>query len=124
MPIELKVPEVGESITEVQIGEWLKAEGDSVAQDENILIIESEKASVELPAPAAGTLAQILTPKGQSAKVGDTVAYLEPSKKTAAQAETVEKEKTQPAGPAETQAAQPSSRPTSPEPGPKPESER
>jgi 2-oxoglutarate dehydrogenase E2 component (dihydrolipoamide succinyltransferase) len=51
MSIKLKIPAVGESVTEVQIGEWLKKEGDTVAKDENIVVIETEKATVELPAP-------------------------------------------------------------------------
>jgi 2-oxoglutarate dehydrogenase E2 component (dihydrolipoamide succinyltransferase) len=115
MPIEIKIPALGESITEVQIGEWLKAEGDVVAQDENILIIESEKASVELPAPAAGRLAKILTPKGQPAKVGDTVAYLEAgAKETAAKAEAGSKnEQAPPATPAKPPAAEPAAQPAS-----------
>jgi len=51
MPIELKVPEVGESITEVEIGEWLKSAGQSVRKDEPVVTLESEKATVELAAP-------------------------------------------------------------------------
>ena len=57
MTIELKIPAVGESITDVEIGEWLKNEGDSIERDENIVAIESEKATVELPAPESGTRA-------------------------------------------------------------------
>src|SRR5207249_9081581 len=56
MPIELKIPEVGESITEVQIAEWLKAEGDTVKKDENVAVIDSEKTTFELPSPETGTL--------------------------------------------------------------------
>src|SRR6266542_782950 len=77
MPIELKIPELGESITEVQIGEWLKAEGDSVAQDEKVVTIESEKATVELPAPVAGTLVKILKQNGQNVIVGEVIAFFE-----------------------------------------------
>ena len=51
MSIELKIPEVGESVREVQIGRWLKHEGDTVAQDENVVELETDKASMELPAP-------------------------------------------------------------------------
>ncbi|MCA9598301.1 MAG: dihydrolipoamide succinyltransferase, partial [Myxococcales bacterium] len=54
MPVELKVPSVGESITEVMIGEWLKSEGDRVERDETICMIETDKVTVELPAPTAG----------------------------------------------------------------------
>jgi 2-oxoglutarate dehydrogenase E2 component (dihydrolipoamide succinyltransferase) len=55
MPIELKIPAVGESITEIQISEWLKSEGDSVKQDEPVAVIDSEKTTFDLPAPHAGT---------------------------------------------------------------------
>src|SRR2546423_14855763 len=77
MAIELKVPEVGESITEVEIGGWLKTKGDQVEKDEPVATLESEKATVELPAPIAGSLTQILKEKGQTAKVGEVIGYLE-----------------------------------------------
>jgi 2-oxoglutarate dehydrogenase E2 component (dihydrolipoamide succinyltransferase) len=81
MPIELKVPSVGESITEVEIGQWLKSEGDAVNKDDNVVALESEKATVELPAPASGTLAKILKRKGDKAAVGEVIAYLETAQK-------------------------------------------
>src|ERR1051325_6952882 len=77
MPLELKIPEVGESITEVEIGAWLKNQGDHVEKDEPVVSLESEKATVELPAPDSGIIAQILKAKGQTAKVGEVIAYLE-----------------------------------------------
>jgi len=77
MMIELKIPAVGESITEVEIGSWLKAEGATVAKDEPVAVIETEKATVELPATEAGTLAKILKQPGETAKVGETIAHLE-----------------------------------------------
>lgn len=77
MKIELKVPSVGESITEVEIGAWLKTEGDRVAKDEPVVALESEKATVELPAPESGTLGQLLKKKGEVAKVGEVIGYLE-----------------------------------------------
>ena len=64
MATELKIPQIGESITEVEIGDWLKREGESVAKDENVVTIESEKATIELPAPNAGTISKILKKKG------------------------------------------------------------
>jgi 2-oxoglutarate dehydrogenase E2 component (dihydrolipoamide succinyltransferase) len=79
MPIELKVPEVGESITEVMIGTWKKGEGDGVAVDDAIVEIESDKATVELPAPAAGTIVQVLKGSGEKAVVGEVIGYLEPA---------------------------------------------
>src|SRR6187551_550111 len=77
MSIELKIPEVGESVHEVQIGRWLKREGDIVALDENLVELETDKASMELPAPAAGVLGQILKKEGEMVVVGDVIGYLE-----------------------------------------------
>src|ERR1700722_2337488 len=77
MPIELKIPAVGESITEVQISEWLKAEGDRVKQDEAVAVIDSEKTTFDLPAPHAGRLAKILHQAGETVAVGTVVAQLE-----------------------------------------------
>jgi 2-oxoglutarate dehydrogenase E2 component (dihydrolipoamide succinyltransferase) len=77
MPIELKVPEIGESITEVEIGAWLKGQGDPVAKDESVVTLESEKATVELPAPESGTLSQVLKEKGAVAKVGEVIGYIQ-----------------------------------------------
>jgi 2-oxoglutarate dehydrogenase E2 component (dihydrolipoamide succinyltransferase) len=79
MALELKVPEVGESITEVMIGTWKKREGDGVALDEPIVEIESDKATVELPAPVAGTVAKILKASGEKAVVGEVIGYMEPA---------------------------------------------
>ncbi|HXT12095.1 MAG TPA: 2-oxoglutarate dehydrogenase complex dihydrolipoyllysine-residue succinyltransferase [Candidatus Angelobacter sp.] len=80
MSIELKVPEIGESITEVEIGDWLKKTGDAIKKDEPVVTLESDKATVELPAPEAGALGKILKQKGDVAKVGEVIAYLEAGK--------------------------------------------
>jgi 2-oxoglutarate dehydrogenase E2 component (dihydrolipoamide succinyltransferase) len=77
MPLELKVPSVGESITEVEISEWQKAEGESVKRDEVVAILETEKVTVELPAPGDGVITKILKKKGETAKVGDVIGYME-----------------------------------------------
>ncbi|NBT13114.1 MAG: 2-oxoglutarate dehydrogenase complex dihydrolipoyllysine-residue succinyltransferase [Planctomycetia bacterium] len=79
MPVELKVPEVGESITEVMIGVWKKREGDAVATDDAIVEIESDKATVELPAPAPGTVTKILKGSGEKAVVGEVIGFMEPA---------------------------------------------
>ncbi len=78
MALELRVPSVGESITEVQIGEWVKQEGQPVRKDETVVLIESEKATVEFPAPADGTLSKILKKRGDTARVGEIIGLLEP----------------------------------------------
>jgi len=77
MAIELKVPTVGESITEVQIGEWLKSEGDSVSRDEVIVKIETDKVTVDFAAPVDGVISQIKVKKGQTAAVGDVIGFIE-----------------------------------------------
>ena len=77
MPLELKVPSVGESITEVQIGAWLKRVGDTVRRDESLVEIESDKATAELPSPVDGVLTQVLKQRGEKAQVGETIAYME-----------------------------------------------
>jgi 2-oxoglutarate dehydrogenase E2 component (dihydrolipoamide succinyltransferase) len=84
MPIELKVPPVGESITEVQIGEWLKAEGDSVTRDEIIVKIETDKVTVDLPAPVSGTITSIKAKKGAVAQVGEVIGLMEEGAATSA----------------------------------------
>src|SRR5690606_3687365 len=77
MAVELKVPPAGESITEVQIGEWLKKVGDSVRRDEIIVVIETDKVTVELPAPVDGVLTSIAINDGQDASVGDVIGTME-----------------------------------------------
>jgi 2-oxoglutarate dehydrogenase E2 component (dihydrolipoamide succinyltransferase) len=99
MPLELKVPVVGESITEVEIGGWLKKQGEVVQKDEPVVTLESEKATVELPAPETGTITQVLKQKGEVAKVGEVIAYLEKDGQAKAPQKSAEKkaeEKPQP----------------------------
>ncbi|MDX1950999.1 MAG: 2-oxoglutarate dehydrogenase complex dihydrolipoyllysine-residue succinyltransferase [Verrucomicrobiota bacterium] len=91
MQVEIKVPAVGESITEVEIGQWLKNEGDSVAKDENIVIIETEKATMELPAPAAGVLGKILKTKGATATIGELIGQIDTEAKVSGPAPKKEK---------------------------------
>jgi 2-oxoglutarate dehydrogenase E2 component (dihydrolipoamide succinyltransferase) len=83
MPIELKVPAVGESITEVQIGRWLKSEGEWADKDQPLVEIESDKATVELPAPEAGKITKVLKRQGETAAVGEVIGYLEASAREA-----------------------------------------
>src|SRR5688572_6379952 len=82
MTIEVKVPEVGESITEVEIGDWLKAVGDSVQQDEDLVVIETDKATVEILAPQAGRLSKILKASGETAQVGEVIGHLDQAEDT------------------------------------------
>ncbi len=79
MPVELTVPQSGESITEVQIGQWRKAEGDYVEADEVLVEIETDKAAIELPAPVSGILEKILKNDGEEAAVGDVIGTMKES---------------------------------------------
>lgn len=78
MAVELKVPAVGESITEVQIGQWFKGEGQVVEKDENVVEIETDKATVEIVAPISGKVSKVLKGSGEVAEVGEVIGYMEP----------------------------------------------
>ena len=77
MSLNLTVPEAGESITEVRVGKWRKAEGDFVRVDEVVVEIETDKAAMELPAPTSGTLVKIVKAEGADATVGEVIAVME-----------------------------------------------
>jgi 2-oxoglutarate dehydrogenase E2 component (dihydrolipoamide succinyltransferase) len=115
MAVELKVPSVGESVTQVEIGAWLKREGDAVNKDENVVTLESEKATVELPSPISGTLGKILKRTGEKAGVGDVIALFEPSGKPKEEGKSAPKpEKPQAAKTAEISAPPPPAPPPPP----------
>jgi 2-oxoglutarate dehydrogenase E2 component (dihydrolipoamide succinyltransferase) len=79
--VKVDIPTVGESITEVQIGQWLKSEGDWVASGEDLVEIETEKASVQIPSPADGFLEAITKQEEEFAVVGDTIAQIRVAEK-------------------------------------------
>jgi 2-oxoglutarate dehydrogenase E2 component (dihydrolipoamide succinyltransferase) len=74
--IEIRLPKMGESVTEATITNWLKKTGDAVAIDEPLVEVATDKVDNELPSEAAGTLVKILFEKDQVAKVGDVIAIL------------------------------------------------
>lgn len=106
MPIELKVPNVGESITEVEIGQWLKKSGDRVEKDEAIVEIESDKATVEVFAPEAGTIGDVVKKTGDSASIGDVIGYLEEGGGDSKKKDTAEDESKEDAETDETEKAE------------------
>ena len=77
MSTEIRVPAVGESISEVFIGEWYVSEGEWVDVDENLVGLETDKATFDVPAPAGGTITKVLKQAGDSADVGELIAELE-----------------------------------------------
>jgi 2-oxoglutarate dehydrogenase E2 component (dihydrolipoamide succinyltransferase) len=77
MSTEVKVPVLGESITEATLGEWLKKPGDAVAADEPIASLETDKVSVEVPSPVAGVMGQQVVKVGDTVNVGAVIASIE-----------------------------------------------
>ncbi len=70
MTAEIKVPSLGESVTEATVAKWLKHPGEAVAVDEPVVELETDKVTLEVPAPATGTLAEILAEEGANLPVG------------------------------------------------------
>jgi pyruvate dehydrogenase E2 component (dihydrolipoamide acetyltransferase) len=79
MPIELKLPDVGEGIAEGEIVRWLVAEGAEVKEDDPLVEILTDKANIEIPSPVTGTVVKILASPGQVVKVGELLVLIEPA---------------------------------------------
>ena len=77
MAKEIRVPQLGESVTEATIGKWFKAEGQAVKADEPLVELETDKVTVEVPAPAGGVLASIAAQPGQTVNVGALLGAIE-----------------------------------------------
>ena len=67
---EIRVPTLGESVTEATIGKWFKKPGEAVAVDEPLVELETDKVTIEVPAPAAGVLSDIAAKDGETVAVG------------------------------------------------------
>ncbi len=89
MPVEVKLPQLGESTFEGTIGRWLKQPGDRVERFEPLVEIITDKVNVEMPAPQGGVLAKILIPEGQTVPVGTPIALMEAGDAAAATASAV-----------------------------------
>src|SRR5690349_7616189 len=77
MPVEIKVPTLGESIVEATIGKWLKQVGDTVVVGDTLVELETDKVNVEVPAEQAGVLGQILKDEGQNVGVGEVIGTID-----------------------------------------------
>ncbi|MBS2026494.1 MAG: 2-oxoglutarate dehydrogenase complex dihydrolipoyllysine-residue succinyltransferase [Deltaproteobacteria bacterium] len=77
MPVEIVVPPLGESISEAVIGKWNKKVGDAVKNEESLVVLETDKVTVEVPAPSAGVITDIKVKQGDSVKVGAVIAVID-----------------------------------------------
>ena len=116
MAIEITVPTLGESVVEATIARWLKKAGDSVAADEPVVELETDKVTLEVPAPVNGTLSDIVASEGATVEVGALLARMEEgaapvSKTEAPKTEAPKAEAPKAAAPAPTPAPAPKTAP-------------
>ena len=101
MTIEIKVPAMGESVTEATVSRWFKKEGEAVTRDEPLLELETDKVTVEVPAPASGSIESIAVQAGATVQVGTLLGAIAEGKSGAAPAPKAEAPKAAAPKPAE-----------------------
>lgn len=105
MAIEIKVPTLGESVTEATVGQWFKKPGDAIQADEPLVELETDKVTVEVPAPSAGVLSEIIVNEGDTVEVGAILGSVNEGEGAAAAASSASAEPAA-AAPAPSDAAQ------------------
>ncbi|MEE9301722.1 MAG: biotin/lipoyl-containing protein, partial [Alphaproteobacteria bacterium] len=75
--MEIKVPPLGESVTEATVARWFKSQGETVTADEPLVELETEKVTLEVNAPVSGTLAEITVPEGADVEIGALLGRIE-----------------------------------------------
>jgi len=105
MTVEIKVPAMGESVTEATISKWFKKEGDAVKRDEPLLELETDKVTVEVPSPTDGAIESISAQAGATVQVGALLGAIAEGKAGAAPAAAPKAEAPKPAAPAAAPAA-------------------
>src|SRR5882724_11168991 len=83
MPTNVQVPGLGESVSEAVLVKWHKQDGQAVSQDEPIAELETDKANVDLPSPAAGVITRVKQ-EGAKVRIGETIATIDPNAKPSA----------------------------------------
>ncbi len=94
MSIEIKVPQMGESVVEATVGEWLKQEGDSVNLGDVLVALETDKVDVEVGAESSGVLSKIAAQAGDDVQVGDVLGYIDTNGSSAPERTEKSEEKT------------------------------
>ena len=116
MAIEIKVPALGESVTEATVGKWLKKAGEAVAADEPLVELETDKVAIEVPSPAAGIMGEIVVAEGETVSIGTVLGSIrEGAVATSAAKPAAAKATTAPPA---TPASRPPSQPTAMTPAP------
>ena len=106
MAQKLIAPRMGEGVEELNVVKWLKAEGDTLAEMEPVVEVETDKVVSEIPSPVAGTLLKIMVPQDQPVRVGDVLAWIgEPGEALEGAAAEPAKVKAAPAAPAQPEPA-------------------
>src|SRR5580698_8428520 len=113
---EIRVPTLGESVTEATIGKWFKKPGDPVAVDEPLVELETDKVTIEVPAPAAGVLAEIAAKDGETVVVGARLGEIKDGPATGPSASSKSAAPPAPKPSPPSAAAAPPQPPTSPTP--------
>ncbi|HJZ44166.1 MAG TPA: 2-oxoglutarate dehydrogenase complex dihydrolipoyllysine-residue succinyltransferase [Hyphomicrobiaceae bacterium] len=108
MAIDIKVPALGESVTEATVGQWFKKPGEAVAADEPVVELETDKVTVEVPAPTAGVLSDIKVPEGATVAIGAILGSISEGAEAPAKAQP---KPARPAGDDATARAQPAAEP-------------
>src|SRR2546423_7324577 len=76
MAYELKLPDLGEGLTEGEVARWLVSEGQEIAEDDPLVEIQTDKTTVEIPSPAAGTVTSIRVDEGETVAVGTVLVVI------------------------------------------------
>src|SRR5213083_2598960 len=93
MQVEVKVPQLSESVSEATLVAWRKKAGEAVKRDENLIDVETDKVVLELPAPADGVLAKIIKKDGESVTSGELIAMIDTEAKATVSAAAPEADK-------------------------------
>ena len=121
MAVEVVMPQMGESVVEGTIINWLVKEGDEVSEDQPLVAISTDKVDAEIPSPSAGTIARIVAKEGETLPIGALLAVIDAAGAHAAEPSTPLSEAAAEAeAAAETEAQAPAVRPSAPAPAPKP----
>ncbi|MCB1835641.1 MAG: E3 binding domain-containing protein, partial [Geminicoccaceae bacterium] len=100
MSVEIKVPSLGESVTEATVARWMKKAGDAVAADEPIVELETDKVSLEVPSPVAGVIEEIIVEEGADVEVGALIGRIAEGAAPAAKSEAGAAAQAKESGPA------------------------